>query len=133
IVLTAFVIAATVSVFKLRHLVASIAQGTSFRGRRPVRRAVTAEIRDVFAQGKLLRWSIPGAAHALVFWGFIVLLLTVVEALGGLFQRTFAIPLLGHLSVVGFVEDLFALLVLVGVVAFMAIRVRSSVSRLGRD
>jgi Fe-S oxidoreductase len=132
VVLTVFALAGIVSAFKVRRLVASIAQGSALAGRRPVRPAVTAEIRDVLGQGKLLRWSFPGVAHALVFWGFLVLLLTIVEAIGDLFDRAFAIPLIGHLAVVGFVEDLFALLVLVGVVAFVVIRLRSSVGRLGR-
>lgn len=35
------------------------------------------------------------AAHAAVFWGFVVLLLTIIEAYGALFQRTFAIPGIG--------------------------------------
>src|ERR1700745_2982445 len=38
---------------------------------------------EVIGQRKLLRWSVPGAAHAATFWGFIVLLLTIIEAYGG--------------------------------------------------
>ncbi len=33
----------------------------------------------------------PGAAHAATFWGFIVLLLTIIEAYGDLFDKRFAI------------------------------------------
>ncbi len=47
---------------------------------------------EVIGQRKLLQWTVPGVAHALTFWGFIVLLLTIVEAYGDLFSRTFAIP-----------------------------------------
>jgi Fe-S oxidoreductase len=132
IVLTAFALAGVFAALRICRLVRSIAQGTSMRGRRGVRQAVVAELRDVLGQGKLLRWSLPGTAHALVFWGFIVLLLTIVEAVGDLFDRKFAIPLIGHLGAIGFLEDLFALLVLVGVGVFMAIRIHESARRRGR-
>mgnify|MGYP000317147857 CR=1 FL=1 len=35
-------------------------------------------------QRKLVRWTTPGWAHAFVFWGFCVLLLTIIEAVGTL-------------------------------------------------
>ena len=70
----------------------------------------------MFGQRKLLKWSVPGVAHFLTFWGFIVLILTIVEACGALFDRDFAFPLIGRWPVVGFVEDLFAVGVLVGLV-----------------
>ena len=39
-----------------------------------------AQLSEVIGQRKLLKWSIPGAVHAATFWGFIVLLLTIIEA-----------------------------------------------------
>jgi Fe-S oxidoreductase len=81
---------------------------------------------EVIGQRKLLQWSIPGAAHAATFWGFIVLLLTIIEAYGDLFSRTFAIPGIGHWPVVGFLEDLFAVGVLAGIVTFTVIRIRNN-------
>ena len=63
---------------------------------------------EVVGQRKLLQWTVPGTAHALTFWGFIVLLLTIIEAYGALFSRTFAIPVIGHWAFIGFIEDLFA-------------------------
>src|ERR1700681_849947 len=50
------------------------------------------QLTEVVGQRKLLKWSVPGAAHAATFWGFIILLLTIIEAYGALFQRDFAIP-----------------------------------------
>ena len=55
-------------------------------------RDVATETVEVIGQRKLLKWTVPGAAHALTFWGFTVLLLTIIEAYGDLFSRTFAIP-----------------------------------------
>jgi Fe-S oxidoreductase len=90
------------------------------------------QLSEVFGQRKLLKWSVPGAAHALTFWGFIVLLLTIIEAYGDLFSRRFAIPGIGHWAAIGFLEDLFAVAVLAGIVTFAVIRLRSDPRREGR-
>ncbi|HEY1620991.1 MAG TPA: (Fe-S)-binding protein, partial [Streptosporangiaceae bacterium] len=73
-----------------------------------------------------------GIAHALTFWGFIVLILTIIEAYGDLFSKTFAIPGIGTWAWVGFLEDLFAVAVLVGIATFTVIRLRHSPEREGR-
>ena len=62
-------------------------------------RDVATETTEVIGQRKLLKWTVPGAAHAATFWGFIVLVLTIIEAYGDLFDRTFAIPGIGHWAV----------------------------------
>ena len=90
------------------------------------------QVTEVIGQRKLLKWSVPGAAHALTFWGFIVLLLTIIEAYGDLFSRTFAIPGIGTWPAIGFIEDLFAVAVLVGIITFTIIRVRNNPDRRGR-
>jgi Fe-S oxidoreductase len=97
----------------------------------PARDAET-QASEVFGQRKLLKWSVPGVAHFLTFWGFIILLLTIIEAYGDLFRRTFAIPGIGHWAWVGFLEDLFAVGVLVGLATFTVIRLRNSPKREGR-
>ncbi len=87
---------------------------------------------EVIGQRKLLKWSVPGAAHAATFWGFIILLLTIIEAYGDLFSRTFAIPGIGHWAVIGFLEDLFSVGVLAGIATFTVIRLRNDPHREGR-
>jgi Fe-S oxidoreductase len=87
---------------------------------------------EVIGQRKLLKWTVPGLAHAFTFWGFIVLLLTIIEAYGNLFDKTFAIPGIGHWALVGFIEDLFAVGVLAGIITFAVIRLRSNPEREGR-
>jgi Fe-S oxidoreductase len=90
------------------------------------------QVTEVFGQRKLLRWSVPGIAHFLTFWGFIVLLLTIIEAYGDLFSQKFAIPGIGHWAWVGFLEDLFAVAVLVGIATFAIIRLWTDPKREGR-
>jgi len=87
---------------------------------------------EVFGQRKLLKWTVPGIAHALTFWGFIVLFLTIIEAYGDLFSKHFAIPLIGTWAWVGFLEDLFAVAVLAGIITFAIIRLRNNPEREGR-
>jgi Fe-S oxidoreductase len=95
-------------------------------------RDVGTEATEVVGQRKLLQWSVPGVAHALTFWGFTVLLLTILETYGDLFSRSFAIPWIGHSPVLGFIEDLFAVGVLAGIITFAVIRLRHDPKREGR-
>jgi len=97
-----------------------------------VGKRVRAEIVEVGGQKKLLQWTVPGIAHAMTFWGFTVLILTIIEAYGDLFQKNFHIPLIGHLAVIGFVEDFFAVSVLLALVVFTVIRLRNSPQRENR-
>src|SRR5689334_23488424 len=57
---------------------------------------VRTQLTEVAGQKKLLKWSVPGLAHAFTFWGFTVLFLTIIEAYGALFDEDFAIPVIGH-------------------------------------
>jgi Fe-S oxidoreductase len=102
--------------------------------RRPAdpERAVEAEAAEVLGQRKLLKWTVPGVAHAFTFWGFLVLGLTILEAYGALFDRDFHVPVIGRWPVVGFVEDFFAVAVIVALLVFVTIRVRQNPAREGR-
>src|SRR5919197_4507013 len=59
-------------------------------GRRLVR-----ETGQVLGQRKLLQRLLPGAMHAFIFWGFLILLTTIAEAMGQAVDRDFALPLIG--------------------------------------
>jgi len=96
------------------------------------RRDVSTEATEVIGQRKLLKWTVPGAAHAATFWGFTVLLLTVIESYGALFSRTFSLPWIGHWAFIGFIEDLFAVAVLGGIITFAVIRLRNDPHKEGR-
>ncbi|HTW18695.1 MAG TPA: (Fe-S)-binding protein [Mycobacteriales bacterium] len=94
--------------------------------------AVEAQVVDVFGQRKLFKVKLSGIAHALTFWAFVALLLTIIEAYGALFQRDFAIPGIGHSRALGCIEDAFATAVLLALVVFAAIRLARSPRRVGR-
>ena len=94
---------------------------------------VQAEAIEVLGQKKLLKWTIPGLAHVFAFWGFLVLGLTILEAYGALFIADFAVPVIGTWPVVGFLEDLFGVLVFVGIVIFAVLRLTNNPATHGRD
>ena len=93
---------------------------------------VEAEATEVLGQRKLLKWIVPGIAHVFAFWGFIVLGLTIIEAFGALYVADFAVPIIGTWAIVGFAEDLFAILVLVGITIFALIRLTNDPRKEGR-
>ncbi len=91
-----------------------------------------AEAVEVAGQRKLLQWTVPGLAHFFTMWGFTILLLTIIEAYGDLFNKYFHIPLIGTWNWVGAVEDFFACAVLVALVVFSIIRIKNAPQRLER-
>jgi Fe-S oxidoreductase len=69
----------------------------------------------VLGQRKLLQRLGPGLMHAFIFWGFLVLLTTIIEAFGEIFDERFAIPFIGRTGSLGLIQDVFAVLVIVGI------------------
>ncbi|HEX3827175.1 MAG TPA: (Fe-S)-binding protein [Sporichthyaceae bacterium] len=94
--------------------------------------AIKRQVVEVFGQKKLLKWSIPGAAHFVVFWAFVILGSVYLEAYGSLFKLDFHIPVIGHWRILGFAQDTIALLALLGIIVFALIRLRERPARLGR-
>jgi Fe-S oxidoreductase len=91
---------------------------------------VKGQVVEVFGQKKLLKWSAPGLAHFFTFWGFVILGATIVEAYGALVvSKDFAFPIFGHARWFGFVEDFFAVAVLLGIVWFAINRVVNAPER----
>jgi len=133
IAMTALAVAVAIAAYRLLRLYRLVRAGRPAPGRygRWFRRLST-EAQEVAGQKKLLRWTVPGLAHAFVFWGFIILLFTIIEAIGDLFSPSFAIPGIGHSAALGFLEDTFAVAVLVGVTIFSAIRLRENPHRIER-
>jgi len=96
-------------------------------------RRLVGQLTEVFGQKKLLKWSVPGLAHFFVFWGFLILILTIIEAVGALFQVDFAIPLIGKSPVVGFLEDFFGVAVGLGILVFAVLRLLNNPATQHRD
>jgi Fe-S oxidoreductase len=76
----------------------------------------------VLGQRKLLQRLVPGLVHAFIFWGFVVLLPTILMAMLGAVDRDWSIPWLGGQGWFALMVDVFATLVLVGVISALWIR-----------
>jgi Fe-S oxidoreductase len=92
-----------------------------------------AEVTEVAGQKKLLQWTIPGLAHFFTMWGFTILLLTILEAYGDLFQKDFHIPLIGRWEFIGGLEDFFTVAVLIALGVFAIIRVKNAPAKKERQ
>ena len=43
--------------------------------------------------------------HASIFWGFLVLLTTIVEAIGQIVSRSFRLPFIGNTPTLNLIQD----------------------------
>src|SRR6195256_3479780 len=83
---------------------------------------VRAEAVVVIGQSKLLQRLLPGLMHAAIFWGFMVLLPTILIAMIGILDRRATLPWLGEQGWYALLVDVFAFLVLAGVITAFVIR-----------
>jgi Fe-S oxidoreductase len=118
---------------RVAWLTSLIRAGQPEHGRWDGGKVLRTQLAEVAGQKKLLTWSVPGLAHFFTFWGFTILTLTIIETFGALFDADFAIPVIGHWPVIGFLEDFFAVAVLVSLATFAVIRVRNAPDRKRRD
>ena len=85
-------------------------------------RRVRNEATIVLGQRKLLQRIGPGLIHAFIFWGFLVLGPTIVIAMIGVVSKHATFPWLGDQGWYAFMADVFAVLVLIGVISALWIR-----------
>jgi Fe-S oxidoreductase len=69
----------------------------------------------VIGQGRLLRWPYAGVLHALIFWGFLVLLTAIAQAIVEALWQGFHFNDVPGAFVIAFAQDLFCVAVLTGV------------------
>ena len=81
-----------------------------------------AEAVVVVGQSKLLQRLLPGLMHAAIFWGFLVLFPTILVAMIGAVDPHATLPWLGAQGWYALLVDVFALLVLLGVITAFVIR-----------
>jgi Fe-S oxidoreductase len=123
-VVLAAMVAASVTLFavRVRFLVALVRAAAPVRRADDVPRRARNEATIVLGQRKLLQRLGPGLIHAFIFWGFLVLAPTIVIAMIGAVDKHATFPWLGHQGWYAFMVDLFAVLVLIGVVSALWIR-----------
>jgi Fe-S oxidoreductase len=91
-------------------------------------------LKIALAQTKILRDPVAGPVHVIIFWGFILFLFAVVEALIQGFYSPFTLEFLGPLfSVVTVIQDFFGALVIFSVLMALYRRFITRVPRLQVD
>ena len=70
---------------------------------------------QVLGHQKVLRRPFAGILHLFVFWGFLVLFTTIVQAIGEAFSTGWTLPLIGASLYLALVQDVFIVLVLCGI------------------
>jgi len=118
----ALAVSATLFATRVRYLLALLRSAAPVRRDGDVPRRVRNEATIVLGQRKLLQRFGPGLIHAFIFWGFLVLAPTILIAFIGVVDKHSTLPWLGHQGWFAFLVDLFAVLVLVGVLAALWIR-----------
>jgi hypothetical protein len=73
----------------------------------------------VGGQLRLFRFLVPGTSHFFIFWGFLILFPTIlqaiIEGLVAFADPHFVLPVLGYFGPLALLQDLFAVLVTVAV------------------
>lgn len=83
------------------------------------------------AQTKILREPVAGFIHVMIFWGFLLFLSAVVEAIIQGFYSPFSLEFLGPIfSIITLVQDIFGLFVIVAVIWALHRRFIAKVPRL---
>jgi len=93
-------------------------------------------LKVAIGQSKILREPVAGLIHVLIFWGFLLFLFAVVEAILQGFHSNFTFEFLGPLfSIITITQDVFGLLVLFAVLYALYRRYFMNIKRLdhGKD
>jgi Fe-S oxidoreductase len=107
---------------RARLLAGLVRMGSPVDRREDLPERIAREGTRVLGQRKLFQRFLPGLMHALIFWGFLVLLTTIVEVGGQAIDPSFEIPVIGGQRWLGLVQDVFAAGVLVGIAIALCIR-----------
>jgi len=123
-IVLAVLLATSVSLFavRIRYLLALVRSAAPVPRSGDVPRRVRNETTIVLGQRKLLQRFGPGLIHAFIFWGFLVLTPTIIIAMIGVVDKHSTFPWLGDQGWFAFLADVFAVLVLIGVVSAAWIR-----------
>ncbi|MGW6917558.1 (Fe-S)-binding protein [Kitasatospora sp. NPDC054939] len=103
--------------------------GTRFGS--PARRLKTLGV-EFFGHTRMNQWGIVGIAHWFVAVGFFSLVLTIVNAIGQLFDAEYALPVIGHWMLWQLFVELLGTLTTLGILTLIVIRLLSLPGRAGR-
>jgi Fe-S oxidoreductase len=118
----ALLVSGTLFITRVRRLAGLVQRAAPATRSGDTGRRAKNEATIVLGQRKLLQRLGPGLMHAFIFWGFMVLIPTIVIAMIGIVDKHSTFPWLGDQGWYALLVDIFCVLVLVGVVAAVYIR-----------
>ncbi|MBI2430011.1 MAG: 4Fe-4S dicluster domain-containing protein [Ignavibacteriales bacterium] len=120
--------------FSCRKLIATLQLGKSENRFDNIPKRLRNVLTIALLQTKLLREPLAGTLHLLIFWGFIALSVVVVESIIEGLIGHFSFSFLGGVySVITFSQEIFCLLVMIGVIGSLWRRFVTKVKRLQVD
>lgn len=97
----------------------------------PVQRTVTV-VKEFLGHTRMNRWGVVGVAHWFVAVGFFSLLLTIVNAVGQLFQADWLIPIIGDWLPYEIFVEFLGLMTTLGILTLITVRQLSKADKPGR-
>ncbi|MEV7022968.1 (Fe-S)-binding protein [Kitasatospora sp. NPDC093558] len=131
--LVTFVIGTALALRAAWHIFKVVLTGApdTTRFGKPARRVKTVAV-EFIGHTRMNRWGIVGIAHWFVAVGFFSLVLTIVNAMGQLFDAEFELPVIGHWVLWQLFVELVGTLTTLGILTLIVIRLMSLPSRSGR-
>jgi Fe-S oxidoreductase len=118
----ALAVSGTLFTTRARLLIRLVHRAAPTERKGDISRRAGNEAEIVLGQRKLLQRLGPGLMHAFIFWGFMVLIPTILIAMIGIVDKNDTLPWLGHQGWYALLVDIFCVLVLGGVLGALWIR-----------
>ncbi|HSE55889.1 MAG TPA: heterodisulfide reductase-related iron-sulfur binding cluster [Nocardioidaceae bacterium] len=80
-------------------------------------------LKETLAHTRMLQWTAVGIGHWFIFVGFGLLFFTLLTAYGQLFDPYFALPVIGTFFLYEWVSELFTVVMVLAILAFIGYRV----------
>ncbi|WP_372350494.1 (Fe-S)-binding protein [Streptomyces sp. KL116D] len=125
----ALFVRALLQIYNFMRLGQNVPAGT--RTDEPVQRTVTVA-KEFLGHTRMNRWGIVGVAHWFVAVGFFSLLLTIVNAIGQLFQADWLLPIIGEWAPYNVFVEFIGTMTVLGIVVLIVIRQLSKPNKPGR-
>ena len=122
IVLLMLTVAAGVSARKLWRVYRLIRLGDGPVPLQPIGRRLSHLVIEVIGHTKVFRRFSSGLLHLFIFWGFLVLLSTIIQVFGEAFVPGWTLPVIGREPWFVLLQDVFIVLVLIGIAMALYLR-----------
>ncbi|WP_338677700.1 (Fe-S)-binding protein [Streptomyces sp. SCSIO 30461] len=120
---------AILQIYTFLRLGQNVPAGT--RTDNPYQRTVTL-VREFVGHTRMNRWGVVGVAHWFVAVGFLTLLLTIVNAIGQLFQADWLLPIIGEWAPYNVYVEFMGTMTVLGILVLIVVRQLSRPDKPGR-